>query len=290
MNDVKTETRMIYQERINKILNYINHNIDQPMDISFLAELGHYSPFHFQKIMKAHLGESLGSFIIRIRIETSAHLLKHTSMPVQEIALKTGYENPASFNKAFRKRFQCSPLEFREQKNIEYQHFLNQKTMNISDQISLEPKIKIIDSRTVIYAQAMGPYSESAEKAWATVCGFAAKNRLYGFKTEFIGISHDSPDLTDADKLRYDACITVRKEVKPQGEIGVKTIEGGKYAIFRHKGSYEKFNDSYNYIFGSWMPENNAEPDDKPCFELYLNSPDKTKPEKLLTDIYIPIK
>ncbi len=91
-------------------------------------------------------------------------------------------------------------------------------------------------------------------------------------------------------KTIYDACITVRKGAKPEGDIGVKTIEGGKYAIFRHKGNYEKFNDSYNYIFGSLMTENNAERDDKPCFELSLNSPDKTKPEKLLTGIYIPLK
>jgi AraC family transcriptional regulator len=290
MKDVKPQTRLLYFERINRILNFINLNLDKPMDMDMLAGMGYYSTFHFQKIMRAHLGESLGSHIIRLRIETAAHLLKLTTIPVQDIAMKTGYENPASFNKAFKKRFGISPSEFREQKHTEYQHYLKQTKMNISDQISLQPKIKNIESMKVIYAQATGPYSQSAAKAWETVCSFAAKNKLFGFKTTFIGISHDSPDVTDAEKLRYDACITVKKDVSPQGEIGVKTIDGGKYAIFRHKGSYEKFNDSYNYIYGTWMPENNIEPDDKPCFELYINSPDKTKPEKLLTDIYIPIK
>jgi len=290
MKEVKPCTQKQYFERINRILTYINQNLSSQMDMNMLAEMGYYSPFHFQKIMKAHLGESLGSYIIRLRIETSAHLLKLSTLTVQDIAMKVGYENPASFNKAFKKRFNCSPLEFREHKHTDYQHFLKQKTMNISDQITIKPKIKTIESMDVIYAQAMGPYSQSAGKAWESVCSFAAKNKLFGFKTAFIGISHDSPDVTDPDKLRYDACITIRKTVEPQGEIGVKTIEGGKYAIFRHKGSYEKFNDSYNYIYGTWIPENNIEPDDRPCFELYINSPDKTKPEKLLTDIYIPIK
>ncbi len=113
---------------------------------------------------------------------------------------------------------------------------------------------------------------------------------MFGFKTDFIGISHDDPSVTEPGKCRYDACIAVTKDVKPGGEIGVKEINGGKYAIFTHKGSYEKFSDSYGYIYGKWIPENGHELRDSPCFEKYLNSPDKTKPGKLVTEIYIPIQ
>ncbi len=290
MNCSKEETITIYQERINRILNYINIHLGDELNMEKLAEMGHYSPYHFQRIMKAYLGESLGSYIIRIRIETAAHLLRLTQLPVNEIAMKVGYENPASFNKAFKKRFQQSPLEFRENIQNNYQHLKIVTKMNITEHISKKPKVRVINDMYVIYARAIGPYTESASKAWEKVCTFAAKNKLFGFKTKFIGISHDSPDITEAEKLRYDACIQVSKQVQPQGEIGVKTIPGGKYAIFRHRGSYELLNNSYNFIYGSWIPENAAEPDDKPCFELYINSPDKVSAEKLLTDIYIPLK
>lgn len=286
----KEETLKIYFERINKIVNHINLHLDESLDIQQLSEMGMYSSFHFHRIMRAYLREPIGAYIIRIRLETSAHLLKMTNLPINEIAMKVGYENPSSYNKAFKKRFAVSPADYRGQQQILIKQFKNQMIMNIAEQISTTPTIKHIDSMIVIYAQALGPYSESAGKAWETVCKFAAQKKLYGFKTAFIGISHDSPDITEAEKLRYDACITVRKHLQPEGEIGIKEIQGGKYAIFRHKGSYEKLNDSYNYIYGTWMPENGIELDDKPSFELYLNSPDKTKPEKLLTDIYIPIK
>ncbi len=286
----REDTKKIYYERINKVIGYINLHLGDDLDMKQLAKIGNYSDFHFQRIMRAYLGEPLGTYIIRIRLESSAQLLRLTSMPVQEIALKVGYENPTSFNKAFKKRFNISPLEFRETININYQHIKSKQIMIISDQISAQPKIKNVDPITVIFAQAIGPYGESATKAWEMVCKYAADKKLFGFKTQFIGISHDDPTITDEARLRYDACIAIRKEVKPEGEIGVKTIPGGKYAIFRHKGSYEKFTDSYSYIFGQWMPESGYEPDDRPGLEIYINDPEKTKPEKLQTDIYIPIK
>ncbi|NOY94898.1 MAG: GyrI-like domain-containing protein [Chlorobi bacterium] len=38
------------------------------------------------------------------------------------------------------------------------------------------------------------------------------------------------------------------------------------------------------------MPESGIELRDAPCFEKYLNLPEKTRPEKLLTEIYMPIQ
>ncbi len=137
----------------------------------------------------------------------------------------------------------------------------------------------------------MGLYSgQGTEDAWNKVCEFAEKKKLFGYKTSFIGISHDDPEVTESEKLRYDACVTISKDVKPEGEVGVKTVEGGKYAMFLHKGPYSGFQDLYNYIYGVWLQESGVELREQPCFEKYLNSPDKTKPENLKTEVYIPIK
>ncbi|MEZ5083849.1 MAG: GyrI-like domain-containing protein [Bacteroidales bacterium] len=141
----------------------------------------------------------------------------------------------------------------------------------------LKPKFKELKSRTVIYVNSIGPYeAQGTEQAWEKVCAFAEKNKLFGRATEFIGISHDDPNLTEAGKLRYDACIVVSKDVKPEGEVGVKTIEGGRYAIFMHKGPYAYFQKTYDYIYGIWLSESGEELRDIPCFEKYLNS--LTKP------------
>jgi AraC family transcriptional regulator len=105
-----------------------------------------------------------------------------------------------------------------------------------------------------------------------------------------IGISHDSPDITDADKLRYDACITLNQPIQPQGEFNLQTIAGGRYALFFHKGSYEQFDETYRLIFGQWLGQSDERLRDAPVFERYLNrAPHRTRPENLRTEIYVPL-
>jgi AraC family transcriptional regulator len=288
---VNSVTTKSYHERVNRIVLYINNNLSEELDIEKLAALGNYSAFHFHRIMRAFLGEPLGAYINRLRLEASVHLLKMTELPINEIAFKVGYDSPSSFNKAFKKRYDVSPGEYRE--NTSRFLELNRATFQLNAMKylkNLTPKIRIVPARKLIYTQATGNYGQSSKTAWDRICSYAAANRLFGFRTEFIGISYDDPKVTEAEKLRYDACLTVSKTIKPEGEIGYKEIPEGRYAIFTHAGPYENFQDSYDYIFGHWVPDNNAELRDEPCFEKYLNSPDKTKPEKLMTEIYIPVK
>lgn len=286
----KEDTSKIYYERINRVLTYINNHLDEKLDLEKIAEISLFSSFHFHRIMRAYLNESIGSYIIRIRIETAANLILNTSLPVSEIAFKVGYDSPSSFNKAFQKRFGTSPIDFKNQRknDIVINYIETTQTQKIME---IKATIKTIKEKKVIYTQTIGDYNSGGiSVAWEKVCDFAKKKRLFGWKTEFIGISHDDPEITDAEKLRYDACVCISKNVDPEGEIGVKEIKGGKYAVFMHKGPYENFQQTYNAIYKQWLPESGHTLRNLPCFELYLNSPDKTKPEKLKTEIYIPIE
>ena len=284
-------TEKSYQERVNRIVFYINNNLSEELDIEKLAEIGHYSPFHFHRIMRASLGEPLGSYITRLRLETSVQLLKMTGLPATEIAYKTGYDSLSSFSKAFKKRFGVSPSEYRENTTRLLEMNNTIFKMNAMKNLkNLTPKIRLMPAKKVICTQATGSYDQSSRQAWDRICSYAATHRLFGFRTEFIGISYDDPNITEPDKLRYEACLTVSKDVKGEGDISFREIPEGKYAVFTHIGPYENFQQTYDYIFGQWIQENNIELREVPCLEKYLNSPEKTKPEKLITEIYIPVK
>jgi len=61
------------------------------------------------------------------------------------------------------------------------------------------------------------------------------------------GIGHDNPNVTDEEKLRFDACISWDdKTVKLEGEISTKIIDGSIYAIFLHIGTYENLKAIYD--------------------------------------------
>jgi AraC family transcriptional regulator len=285
----KEETIKDYQERINKVLVYISEHLDEKLELEKLAKMSSFSEFHFHRIFRAFLNEPLGTFTIRLRLDYAAKLLEFSKDPISEIAYQVGFDVPSSLNKAFKKRFGTTPAEFRETKKalipFEFIHSTNRVM-----ELNLKPQIKTIKDKKVVYVQSIGKYAESAGQAWDQLCEFMKKEKLFGFGLETIGIGHDDPSVTESDKLRYDACMTVKKDISPTGNVGVKTIEGGKYAIFKYKGPYTNLEQVYNYIFKNWLAGSEYELGDKPCFEKYLNNPEKNKPENYKTQIYVPLK
>ena len=252
-----------------------------------LAEMAHFSPFHFHKIMRAYLRESLGSYIIRVRLDTAASLLLYATAPVSDIAYRIGYDTPAAFTKAFQKRFGTSPSGYRQNKGslqLEKAELMNFKARKMN----LKAKIREIKPIPVVYIHCIGDYNDVGP-AWEKLAKFMKEKKLFSFGLDCIGVSYDDPTVTETEKLRYDACFSVRKEVKPVGEIGYKVLEGGQFAIFRHNGPYMDLSQTYDQVYLNWLPGSGYELRDAPPLEFYLNDPDKTKPENLKTDIYIPV-
>lgn len=271
------------------VIDYISSHLNEKLDLDKLSGISAISPYHFHRIMSAYLGEPIGTYIIRCRIETSSTLLKYSSHQIDEIAYKIGYDNPASFTKAFKKYFGISPSEFRHTKtSFIMKTIITDKTL--PDSFKLKPKIAERKAKKAIYIRLIGDYkSNDYSQAWEKILRFIKEKRLFGFNQEYLGIAYNDPSITEDDKCQYDCCVTISKDIKPEGEIGVKNIEGGKYAVFRFRGSSDKVGPVYNAIFNKWLPECNYELRDAPCFEKYVRF-SKTNPGKNKTEVYIPIK
>lgn len=284
------QTLKTYHERINVVIQYIHNHLDERLDIDNLAGLSCYSPYHFHRIMHAYLGESLGSYIQRARIAVSAQLLRFTELPISEVSIRVGYESPASFNKVFRKRFGISPGDYRRNPGYQLPFREPVKTKIGMENISKQPQIRVIDDIKVVYANAIGTYGDhNTDNAWKTVCGYAGKNGLFGPSSQFIGICYDDPRITEPDRCHYEACISVATDAKPEGRVGVKTIRGGKFAVFLVKGPFTLLLPAYDYIFGEWIERTKTQLGNEPGFEKYLKSPDSTPAEELETEIWIPV-
>jgi AraC family transcriptional regulator len=286
---VKPITKLDHQKRINVVIDYISSHLDEELDLEKLSGMSAVSPYHFHRIMSAYLGEPVGSYIIRCRLEAGSTLLKYGSQQIDEIAYKIGYDSPASFTKAFKKHFGVSPTEFRSTNNS-----ISMKTI-IADKVLpkgfiLKPKIVERTAKKAIYIRLIGDYqSNDYSQAWEKIWKFIKGKRLFGFNQECLGIAYNDPEITESEKCQYDCCVTISKDIKPEGEIGVKNIEGGRYAIFKFKGSIENVGSVYNAVFKTWLPESNCDLRDAPCFEKYVKF-SKTNPDKNRTEIYIPIK
>lgn len=276
-----------YKQMVLKVIRYIDEHQNQAMQINDLAKLAYFSPYHFHRIFHALVGEPVGKYIQRLRIEKATMLLKYTKFTITEIAYSSGYETPASFGKAFKNYFNLSPNEYRTAEK----QLLSTNNHNPKKGDEMEIKMNKIDDIPLLCVRKTGEYSKAAKKAWDIIMPFAYANHLMNSSTKMIGISYDNPNITEINKLRYEACITCSNEDLVHGEIQKNIISGGLYAVFTHNGSYETISKTYNYIYGEWLIESKYHLRDAPCFEVYLNrNPQKTLPENLKTHIYLPIK
>jgi len=283
----RPDTLSDYQQRIITVLVYIDEHFNEPLTLDDLARVACFSSYHFHRIFQAFIGEPLYTYIKRLRLENAAINLRSTELSVTDIAFKSGYETPAAFAKAFRERFGITPTGFRTKngKNSGDKQ-LNQMTEEI-----MKPEIRTLKDQKVLFVRRTGNYGQAAEEAWKALMKHAFWRMMTNRSVKFIGISRDDPRLTDESKLRYDACMTIEKDITPKGEVGVQVLKGGKYAVFLHEGAYEKFNVTYDLIFSEWLPRSGYKLRETPCYELYLNkNPKRTKPENLRTEIHIPIE
>lgn len=285
---MRASTTTSYQERLNRVLIHIHQNLDEPLTIDRLAEVACLSPFHFHRIFSAHVGETVTGHVRRLRLERAATRIAFTGDSITDTALAVGYETPAAFARAFRERFGMSPSEFRGQQRTAIPPFPGNSA--VRENIVMKPEMREFTETKVLFVRKTGAYDEAASPAWEALMGFAFKNRLMSDETQMIGIGHDDPAITAEEKIRYDACVTFSGDEKPEGEMGIQTIAGGRYAVFLHKGAHAGLKETYRNIFAGWLASSGCNLGERPVFEKYLNrDPGRTKPENLRTEIWVPV-
>jgi len=292
---MKHVTVQDYHERIIRTLVYVQQHLDEELGLEQLASVANFSSFHFHRVFHGLVGESFGQHIRRLRLERAAKQLKHGSEPVVQVALQAGFETHEAFTRAFKAMFETSPSDYRTAhkpvpESPSGTHFEDVKGFHPPDYGNLlEVEVKEIAPMQVVFLRHVGPYSEVG-KTWSRLMSWAGPRGLLGPSMMTLGIVYDDPAVTAADKIRYDACLVVRKAVKPEGEFGVMEVPGGLYAVTTHRGSYETLGQTYQRIYGEWLPKSGYELGNIPAFEQYLNSPQFAKPEDLVTVIHLPVK
>ena len=101
--------------RMIEIMNYIQANyIDVTLDD--LAEKFYLSKPYISKYIKEKSGMTFGELVKKIRMKKAKALLKSSNMTVENIALTVGYQNVEHFNRMFKKAYNMTPIQFRNQK------------------------------------------------------------------------------------------------------------------------------------------------------------------------------
>lgn len=296
---MKDTTLASYEQRLQTVLDYIATHLQDPMPLEELARIACFSPYHFHRVFTGMMGVTLKEYVRQLRLERAAEQLTGSETPVTDIAFDAGYESPEAFTRAFRTAFGTSPRAWRTEEraggagiasgvvhgnNGIVRSFLSLKegTMEIS--------VRHFERMRVACVSHTGPY-ENVGSAWGTL--FRAlffRMLIGGRKPTCFGIVHDDPEVTEPEKIRYDACVRVSEKYRPGKDIHIRVVEEGDYAVALHKGPYHEVGKVYAALCGQWLPASGYELCDGPALEFYLNNPRKTAAENLLTEICLPVR
>ncbi len=102
-----------YCERMDAVKKYIRNHTDEPLNRRVLAHIAGFSVPHLHRVFAATQGESIASYVRRVRLKRAAQKLRMGAVDINEVALAAGYNTHAAFGKAFKQQYGLSPSEFR---------------------------------------------------------------------------------------------------------------------------------------------------------------------------------
>jgi len=302
--------RQEYISRINRVIDHIENNIDSDLSLEKLSRVACFSAFHFHRIFMALVGETLNSFIKRLRVEKAADMLMvNPKYSITDIALRCGFSGSAAFSRAFKDHYGRTASEYRNSyydknsKNCKDEsnkrkeiksasHYIDSQISIPKGRLQMKVRVKQMPEMHVAYVRHIGPYkgdSELFQELSDKLFKWAGPRNLIRFPmTKFLIIYHDNPEITDEDKLRTSVCITVPEKTEVDGDIGKMSIPEGKYAMAHFKVTADQFQEAWNSVYRDWLPDSGYQPDDRPCYELYRGHGDKGG--KFDVDICIPVK
>ncbi len=116
--DFAREDEVIRGKRLlQKILLFVDENMDQACSIQDLGKYLDYSPSYLSRFFYTNIGMPYSDYVRNIKISHACYLLRNTRNSVIDIASQCGYFSISSFNRNFKQMTSYSPTEYREKNN-----------------------------------------------------------------------------------------------------------------------------------------------------------------------------
>ena len=277
------------ENRLAKIGMYVRAHLDERLTLESIAAATGLSRFHFHRVFRVAFGENLNAYILRHRLQRAAHELRYSARSIAEIGLCCGYESPSAFGRAFARAFDLSPSAYRAADEVAAR--VPPSSLPSSANIA-RPRIEEYAPRQALALRHVGPY-DAVGHVMQQLNDIAARRRFVP-GARVLSLSYDSPDFEEHEALRFDACVTLT----PAGDVagaradGLRdiVISGGAYAVFRHRGPYQRITHAYDQIVSKWILTGQVELRDAPFISNYLSDPTRVAAPDLECDLAVPIR
>lgn len=104
-------TDVVYDERIELLLNYINDNLHETLSIDRLAQMVYLNKYYLMHLFKEQIGYPIHRYILEKRLIYASGLIRQGIM-LSEVCDSCGFGDYSSFVRAFKKKFGISPKRY----------------------------------------------------------------------------------------------------------------------------------------------------------------------------------
>ncbi len=102
-----------FDPRAYEALRAIEADLARKWSVAKLAHEASLSPAAFSSAFSRMMNEPPIHYVVRRRMEEAKRQIQQSSLPIEEIAINLGYDDPSAFRSLFRRRLGCSPEEYR---------------------------------------------------------------------------------------------------------------------------------------------------------------------------------
>lgn len=104
-------------DEMDDIILYLHNNYHEKITLEGLADKFYTNRTSLSKKFKHHFGVPVISYLIKHRISIAASILRDTTIPVEEITGRVGFQDITHFGRVFKKETSLTPSEYRNEYN-----------------------------------------------------------------------------------------------------------------------------------------------------------------------------
>lgn len=266
---------MYYRARVERALDYLEANLTSPVAPAAVAQEAGFSLYHFHRIFRGLIGESMADYLRRRRLSEAARALLCSRERIIDLALMYQFESQASFTRAFRRVFGVTPGQYRRNGRplllLEKPRLTNLDLEHLADGVSLQPTIISLPAMRVVGLPYRGRNQRGEIPGlWPTFQERVAQIAHRREEGVTLGICQPVPLLTDGSEIDWlwAAEVEADPDPLPDGMV-VRTLPASHYARFTHRAGVAQLEETYRYIVGVWLPRSGFTPANTPDFERY---------------------
>jgi AraC family transcriptional regulator len=287
---------------VNRGIDYVVSHLGEPLRLDDVARAALLSPYHFHRVFRVLVGETLAEFVKRLRLDRSLVMMCHSrKSSLTAIALACGFNSSSDFSRCFKQRFGVPPRAF-DLEGWRAVHLgrLEALVLGPAEGMHIDRlparenpdgfrvKVRELPARTVAYIRVHNPYQgDGVVKAARRLVAWAERQGLAD--GQWLGYQWDNPEVVALEDCQYHVAVEAGG-FTAGGEIGRYRFPPMTVAQVEVRGGLDLELRALQWLYGCWLPRSGYVPADQPGFEAWIGRPFAHGMEHFEIHVQVPVK